>query len=689
MTTFSFHVRPRAGRCFALSSLALACLACHAQPTASSVELATTQRLGEVTITGNPLGAASPIVPASSLSGTPLLLRSQPTLGETLQGEPGVSSSYFGPNASRPVIRGLEGDRIRILSNGGGSFDLSGLSPDHAVSIDPLSAERIEVLRGPGALLYGGSAVGGAVNVIDNRIARQPAFGREGGVLGKADVSWTTGKQERAAGVLLESGNERYQLHVDAFDRKSGDVPAPVALACEKDGVTVTRRRLCNSANQADGGAVGLSWFGAHSYVGVSASTYRSQYGVVAEDDVTIGMRSNRYALEGEVRSLPGLVRSLRWSVSHNDYAHSESSPGHEPTRFANRGTELRLEARHAPLGAWEGVFGVQLDAARFSAQGDEVFAPPSKTSQAAAFVYEERAMSWGKLSAGGRIESVRVVSLGDGAGGHFAAARRDFTPMSLSLGALRTLGGGWQLNSNLSYTERAPRDYELFADGPHVATAAYEIGNRTLGKEKSVQADLGAQWRVGPNRLRANVYMHRFSNFIALVPTGSQSLDGKDEFRYQQAPAVFRGLELSGNRRLIAGPASLDLGLRADMVRAENRDTGEPLPRIAPWRLGSTLTWTQAAWSASLGADHVGAQQRVPSTSAGARPGTTSAYTLWNAAATYRQRAGSSQLLWYARLDNLGNQLAYSATSILTTTVPGRVPLPGRMLKVGLQVAF
>lgn len=668
--------------CFSLCVFTV-CVPSLAQQTIDTAS--TPQRLGEITVTGNPLGSAAPVAPASSLRGTPLLLRSKSTLGETLDGLPGVSSSYFGPNASRPVIRGLDGDRIRILSNGGGSLDLSGLSQDHAVGMDPLTAERIEVLRGPGALLYGGSAVGGVVNVIDNRIAREPQFDAKGGVSGKAELSAATGNRERTTGLLLEAGNDRYQVHADTFYRQSGDVSVPRRLPCEKNGLILSRQRICNSANQADGGAVGVSWFGTNAFLGLSASTYRSNYGVVAEDDVTIGMLSNRYVLEGELRNVSAWLQTLSWSLGHSDYAHTERSPT-EATRFANRGSDLRLQVKHAPWEGWAGVFGMQLDGAQFKAVGKEVFAPPSETGQAAVFLFEERGTNWGKLTAGARLESVQIESLGGGE--RFVQGRRNFAPKSWALGAQRMMAGGWQLSSNLSFTERAPRDYELFANGPHVATAAYEQGDANLSKEQSSQVDVGAQWRSGEHRFAANVYLNRFSNYISLVPMGGFQ-DGLAEFKYKQVPALFRGLELSGQRRLIDGSGTLDLGLKADSVHAENRLTGEPLPRIAPWRVGASLNWAQAAWSASLGADHVGAQQRVPSTTGGQRPGTTEAYSLWNAAATYRQQAGPTQLLWFAKLDNLTNALAYSATSVLTTTVFPKAPLPGRSLKVGLRMAF
>lgn len=687
MTKSSFRRRAQAGRLLISFAASTASLSLQAQPTPATDP---TQRLGEVTVTGNPLGGPTPMAPVGSLSGTPLLLRSQSTLGETLNSEPGVSSSYFGPHSSRPIVRGLEGDRIRILQNGMGMHDVSGLSPDHAVSLDPMSVERIEVLRGPGALLYGGSAVGGVVNVIDNRIARQPQFGAQGGVGGQVGVSAASGANGRAGSILLEGGNHRMQWHLDAFDRRSGDVRAPVVLPCNKNDTPTQRRRLCNSASESEGGAVGVSWFGSDGYVGASLSSYRSRYGVVAEDDVTVGMRSNRYALEGERRGLGGPLRSLRWSLGHTDYAHTEFKGSEAETRFATRGSDLRVQARPQPFGAWDTVIGLQADATRFSAAGEEAYAPSSRTEQTAGFVYGERGLARGKLSAGARIESVRVRSLGDGADGRFAPAGLDFAPWSLALGAQHPLGSGWQIGSNVAYTERAPRDYELFANGPHAATAAYEVGSTALAKEKSWNVDLGARWRsaVGVDRLAASVYMNRFSNYIGLAPTGAQQ-DGLDEFRYRQTAALFRGLEVSGLKRLHSGGGALDLNWRADLVRASDRVTGEPLPRIPPWRAGAALTWTQAAWSASLGADHAEAQRRVPAVADGQRPGATSAYTLWHATASYRQRAGAASLLWYARLDNLTDQLAYSATSVLTTTAPGRVPLPGRSLRVGLRASF
>ena len=663
--------------------------------------------LGEVTVTGNPLGSAETVAPAAQLSGEGLTLRAKPTLGETLDGLPGVSSSYFGPNASRPIIRGLDGDRIRILQNGGATVDASALSYDHAVPTEAMVSDRIEVLRGPAALLYGGSAVGGVVNVIDNRIPREPV----NGVGGKADLGLASGNRERSGAVEVEAGNDRYALHVDAFDRRTGDVRVPAQLDCEKPGSPGLSRHICNSASSSHGGAVGGTLFLDRGYIGASASTFQSDYGTVAEDDVTIGMRSNRYALEGEYR-LGGVIESVKARLSHTDYRHTEYEGGEVGTTFLNRGNDLRVEARHARLGPLEGVIGLQAENTHFSAIGEEAFAPPSRTQSTALFAHEELATGWGRLTFGARTEQVRVQSFGSADVDRFEAGARKFHPGSAAVGALVNVAPRWQVTSNLSYTQRAPKDYELFANGPHVATAAWETGDSALGLEKSTSLDLGAAWKDGPDRFAVNAYVSNFSNYIGLTPTGDVLTEegernpaagsGEDtfpEYRYQGVRARFYGLEASGTVRLwgasglFAAPGAnsgtLDLLWRGDIVRATNRDTGEPLPRIAPARVGAALAWRQGAWSVGGGFDTWAAQNRVPGDGTRATGG----YTLWNASLAYRTKAqwgnASTHLLWYLRLDNITDRLAYSATSILTTTAYPKAPLPGRSVKAGLQVTF
>ena len=638
--------------------------------------------VSEVVITGNPLGSEARVTPASSLSGLQLLERGQSTLGETLNQLPGVSSTYFGPNASRPIIRGLDGDRIRVLNNSAATLDASALSYDHAVPLDVLSTERIEVLRGPAALQFGGSAVGGVVNVIDNRIPREAMSG----VLGKTQVQGGTGNGERSVAGLVETGNERWGLHVDGFDRRSGDVAVPVSLVCEKLGDARYARRLCNSASQSRGGAFGASTFWDHGYLGASVNTYQSDYGTVAEDRVTIGMTTTRYALEGEVRQLPGMWESAKVRISHTDYRHAEFEAGTAGTVFANAGQDVRVEMRHRAWGAgWRGLVGVQAESSRFSAVGDEAFAPFSRASNQAVFVHEELPTAWGQVNAGARWESARVESLGNPDLPRFdeGVGVKKFTPWSVAAGAVFKLSSTWSLTGHAATTQRAPKDYELFANGPHLATHAWEIGNSALGLEKARSADLGLDWKAGAHRMSVTAFTSQFDNFIGLMGS-AQVLDNLPVQNYQGVKARFQGLEASGLARLWQGASTLDLALRSDTVRATNTTTSEPLPRIAPLRLGTTLAYAQGPWQAKLGWDWHAAQTRVPVGSV-----STPAFTLVNASVAYRQRWDATSLTWFARIDNLTDQLAYSATSILTSTAFGKSPLPGRSFKLGVQASF
>ncbi len=675
--------------------------------------MAQTPQLKEVTITGNPLGASDLVAPSAQYSGAELLFRSKTTLGESLDGTPGVSSTYFGPNASRPIIRGQDGDRIRILNNGGALLDVSSLSYDHAVTADPISIERIEVLRGPGALQYGGSAVGGVVNVIDNRIPREALFDAKGGLSGKADLGLATGNREKGAGMLLEAGNNRYTLHVDAMSRETGDVKVPADYVCNLATRPYTSRRICNSGSKVSSTAVGGSLFFDQGYVGASVSGYRSNYGTVADADVNIGMKSDRFALEGEIKNLRGMIQSVKGHYSKTDYTHTEFTGTVPGTVFQAKGSDLRVEARHAKFGNFDGLVGMQLEDSRFSADGDEAFAPSSRTRQNALFAYEEYKTSWGKLTFGGRTESVNVESFGnpDPALTRFVPGQRNFRPSSYAVGSLWNLTPHWKLTGNVAYTERAPKDYELFANGPHVATLGYEVGDSTLGKEKATQFDIGVAWKAAANTFALNVYSSNFKNYIGLAQTAGvrrNQSDGEinpvedlanpgfsqatrasfnplNEFRYEQTRARFTGFETSGNIRLIEGASPLDLALRADVVKATNLNTNQPLSRIPPMRLGATLKYASGPFGANVGVDYSAAQTRLPVGDQAA-----AANTRFNAGVNYRLKTGSASLLWYARLDNITNVLAYSATSVLTTTAfPNAPPLPGRSLKLGLQASF
>jgi iron complex outermembrane receptor protein len=680
---FYFSQSPVRAAVLALGAVAaLHSLHAHAQTNVG--EPAAT--LKEVTVTGNPLGSSDLVAPTSALSGTALLLNRESTLGETLANTPGVSSTYFGPNASRPIIRGQDGDRILILQNGGASIDVSSVSFDHAVPIDPLTIERIEVLRGPGALLYGGSAVGGVVNVIDSRIPREALFDEKGGITGKADAGLSSADRGKNAAIALDTGSNRFGLHLDTSWRTQGDTHVPIEINCTRPGGIGLARRICNSAADTRSTSLGGSLFFDRGYVGASVTDYASIYGTVAEDDVKIDMRSKRYALEGLVRVGNGLIESVKTKMSSTDYQHVELKDGNPETTFRNKGNELRLEVRHAKLGSLEGMVGLQLGNSQFSAVGDEAFAPFSRSSNKALFAYEELGLRWGKLTFGGRLENASVISDGNPELARFVVGKRDFNLGSYAVGGLVNLAPAWQLTSNLSYSERAPKAYELYANGPHAASGVYEVGNDKFDKERATSLDAGVQWKSGADRAALTGFISRFNNYIFLDRRGD-TIGVLPVFSYRQVGARFSGLEANGNIRLFDKGRTVDLELRGDLLRADNLTTGQPLPRIAPARVGATLVLAEGPWQGRLGFNTTSRQTRVPD---GQQP--TNGYTLWNAAVTYRTKTAapaSGQILWYARLDNVGNQLAYSATSILTQTVPGRSPLPGRSLKVGLQASF
>lgn len=673
-------------------------------------------RLDEVTITARNLDSGGVLVPAQQLSGAALTQRQGSTLGETLDNLPGIANSSFGPNVGRPIIRGMEGDRIRILQNSGANMDVSGLSNDHAVPIDPLTTERIEVLRGPATLLYGGSAMGGVVNVIDNRIARERIFDAKGGVMGKAEVRVGGAADERSTGALVEAGNDKLVLHVDAFDRSTQNLRVPKDMNCgEGLAATPNGRRVCNSASDSKGGAVGGTLLFDRGYLGLSTSEYRSTYGTVAEPEVRIGLLRRHQVLEGLLRNV-GVFQDLKFQLGNTNYTHTEYEGADAGTRFDNKGHDLRLEGRQRVVRLsngmqLEGVVGLQRERNKLGATGAERFLPTSRTQSTGVFTYQALKTTWGQLSAGARAETVEVASFEDiGPNNDNAAQSKKFKPFSFALGAMRNLRvgeaqSGWQLTTNLSASQRAPKDYELFAHGEHVATAAYEIGQPSNGLEKGTQLDVGGEWKQGPHKFGITGFASQFSNYLALRPTG-EGWDGTSfvtpvgtsmpAYRFEGVRARFYGIESTAKLRMVGGQSALvspnaahgamDLELRADVVRAKDLTHNSYLPRIAPMRVGADAVWSRNAWGARFGLMHAAAQNRVPDGGV-----TTAGHTLWNAGINYHAHTyGPTHWLLFAKLDNITNKLAYSSTSALTQTMGTNAPpLAGRSLKVGAQVSF
>ena len=674
-------------------------------------------QLSPVIVTGNPLGSElfSLVSPISVLEGANLFLLRRSTLGEMLNEMPGVSSTYFGPNASRPVIRGLEGDRIRILSNGVGVLDASSLSSDHAVPMDPLVVERVEVVRGPAALFYGGNAVGGVVNVIDNRIPREPV----NGVQGRAETRFGGAESEKAFGAMLEAGNGRFALHADVYTRATDDlkIKGPnisSRLHASDPTRTVVSGTLPNSASRSNGGSMGGSATWDKGYVGLSFSSFESRYGTVAEPLVTIDMESKRWDLAGEMRDIGSFISAVKFKLGKTDYKHTELDAGIPATDFKSRGHEGRLELTHGSLGPLKGAVGVQFNSFDFSALGAEAFVPTTKTDSKALFIYEELPIGKLKLTFGGRHERTEVSSQGGGptpfgtAGPRFDPAQtRTFGGNSGAIGGIYSFTPGLALALNGTMTERAPTYYELYANGPHAATGSYEVGNAAFAMEKSRSFDAALRMRSGAGEGAMSgsisVFHTRFKNYIGVFNSGNtRGADGElnppetlapgasdntgetvlPEFAYRAVPARFRGMEAEGKFRLLDRANTLDLLLKFDTVRADDRSTGLPLPRIAPRRFGVGFDYHWGQLGARVDATWVSAQHRV---SANELP--TDSYTLLNAALTYRMKMPAPQgsIAFFLRGVNLLNEDARNHVSFLKDIAP----LGKRSGQIGMRAQF
>ncbi len=672
------------------------------------------QTLSPVVVSANPLGADinDLITPVSVLRGDQLTQNQSSTLGQTLNQLPGVSSSDFGPNSSRPVIRGLDGDRIRIMNNGGASMDVSGLSYDHAVGIEPLLVEQIEVVRGPAALQYGGSAIGGAVNVIDNRIPKAPVKG----VHGRGELRAGGAESERAAAGLVTVGDGRFALHVDGSDRKTDDLKVPKqAGRAGEDGArgSLNQGRLLNSNSDQQSGAVGASLTGDHGYVGVSLDSYKNDYGtgLFEGDDLLnpkrIKLKQDRLTLAGEQRNLGGKMgplESIRGSFSSTDYKHEELAGGAVESTFKNKGWDSRIEGTHLPiqtsLGSLKGAWGIQGSESKFSAtsSGEHgAFVPNAKTDSKALFVFEELSFAPGKaVNAGFRYEDVKVQSLGGQEEGHFPVESKKFKPFSLALGYRQDMGSGWTGTGGLSYTERAPTFYELYADGEHHATGTYEKGSSNNKKEKGTTLELGMKFKTPTTRANFSAYVTEFSNFIGLVQDGYVDHEGENyrstpadgfspQYNFQGIKARLYGLEADGRFPLATGlfgkAGQLNVDWKADYARGENRSTGGALPRIAPLRLSSALVYSEGKYSSQVDVQHAARQNRYADDL-----GATPSYTMFGLGASYKTAvSGMKSAYLFLRVHNLTNVEARNASSVLRDMAPAGA----RAIKVGLRGNF
>lgn len=608
--------------------------------------------------------------PTTVIAGEELDERLDATLGQTLDEQAGVTSTYFGPGASRPVIRGLGGERIRTLQGGLGSGDAAGTSPDHAVSLDPLSAERIEILRGPSTLLYGSSAVGGVVNVLDERI---PDYVPERPVSGEAQMLGGSVADERSGAVSLTGGAGRLAWHADASRRETGDYAIPGGV-------------LESSALENDTVAVGLSWVGTGGFLGISASGFDSLYGVPGHEHhgdevhdgggadeaaLRIDLEQRRLDLRGET-ALPGrLFSGVKLRLGAADYAHTELEGAAVGTRFRNDSWEGRLELVQRARGGRSGSFGLQLSSSDFAALGAEAFVPPSVTDDRALFAFQE--VERGDLSyqLGVRWEGREI----DPEGG----VSRSLDGVSGSLGLVWRFAAGYSLTASLSRTERLPTATELYADGPHAATRAFEIGDPHLGNEESLGLDLSLKAAGARLSGSLNLFYNDFDGYIYESFTGAVE-DGLDVVRFAQRDAAFVGGEVDVALRLAEiGGGHLDLRTRGDYVRAELAD-GTPLPRIPPLRLGAGLTWHQGPWHALAEVRWSDDQRRV-----GENETPTAGSTVVNASTSYRFVSHGTVTDVMLRATNLTDEEVRNHVSLLKD----EAPLPGRDVSLLLRLSF
>ncbi|WP_425507639.1 TonB-dependent receptor [Stenotrophomonas aracearum] len=688
--------------------------------------------LSAVKVTATPLqgDAESLARPVDVLAGERLDEQKAGTLGDTVAKLPGVQSTFFGPGVGRPIIRGQEGPRVAVLSNGMGNMDASTVSADHATSIEPFLADQIEVLKGPATLLFGSGAIGGAVNVVDGRIARDLP---DRPLSGRAELRGNSVNDERSGMFRLDGVNGNWVLHVDGLVRNGDDYRIPGYAVIDgledhsghdhEEGDTDEPRRgtLDNSSIRTRAGGVGATWLGEGGFFGASASTYRTNYGIPNgahvhadddhdhdhdhgdeeeegdEHDVRIDMVQNRFEAKGGIYNPVSFLKNINLRTAYTDYEHVELKAGTPSTRFTNRGIEGRLEAVQQQIGGWDGAFGLQFGNSDFGAKGEEAFVPDTGTRNLGVFVLQEKQFGPFKLELGGRHDQVKLDPTGD-------YRARTFDATNLSAAGIWKLNDAVDLRFGVDGSERAPTNEELYAAGAHIATRSLEIGDANLKTERGQRVELGIHTHSDRLDFSASIYQTKFKDFIYLADTGVvESLPVR---LWTQQDATFKGAEAEALVHLFEGNSGdWDLRVFGDYVKAELDGSGSRtvdiavphgdhdhnytvdlansgyLPRIAPARVGADLRWSRDGWRASVGAVRYSSQK---DTAQNEEP--SAGYTLVDAHFAYRwDRSDSNSYEVFLDGNNLTNREARAHTSLLRDYSP----LPGRGVAFGIRAYF
>ncbi len=554
------------------------------------------------------------------------------TLTEPLQTKPGISGTTYAAGANRPIIRGLDAYRVRIQENGIGSHDVSAISEDHAVPIDPYAADRMEVIRGPATLRYGSQAIGGVVAVENSRI---PTFVPGAGYAAEVRGGFNPVDDGRDGAFKVTAGAAGIVVHADGFKRHADDYKTP-------------RGTQDNTFVDSEGFAVGSSYVWNSGFAGISFSRISSFYGIPYnmaegpgdEGRVAIDLQQDRIQSKGEWRIRAGGIEAIRYWFGASDYAHNEIliDEGEIGTRFTNKEQEGRIEIQHLPVmtsfGELRGAIGAQYGHRKVAAIAfeDDIdpLLDPARTKSLAAFWFEELQMTERlRLQAATRIEQTKVdgdgivfdPSIAPGAQPGFAG-ERSFVPVSASLGLLYDLPMGVVARLTGQYVERAPDAAELFSKGVHEATGTFEIGNPFLDEEKAATAELGFKRAKGQFRFDASAYYTRFNGFIFKDKNGTcdETIDTCDPtatdgelalVQFQQRDATFHGAEIAAEYDVAPiwnGVWGIDG--QYDFVRA--RFKGDNVPRIPPHRLGGGLYYRDANWFARVGVLHAFKQDKV-----------------------------------------------------------------------------
>jgi len=620
------------------------------------------------------------------------------SIGETLARQPGVSATSFGPTASAPVIRGLSGDRIRVLTDGIGTLDLSSAGPDHSISINPITAERIEVLRGPAALLFGSSAIGGVVNVIDTRIPRHVPPNAVGV---NAIVQYGSAANERSGNASIDvpiAGH--FVIHADgnASDTDDLDIGGHVlsktlreqALASPDPDIQALadlKGKLPNSEARSREGAIGAAYVDGDLNVGFSVTRHTQKYGVpirysldpaIEAEAPTIDLEQTRYDARAEV-PLGGFFSRVRARGGYSDYHHDElEADGSIGSSFYSKGGEGRLELVQSDKSGWGGTSGVQYLDRNARIRGDEKFLPDSSQKQTGLFTLQTYVSGPWRVEGGARVEFSQLDAQAD-AQIATPAHSLDFTTVSGSIGAQYEIAPGWRAGLSLSHSERAPSIEELFANGPHGGSQSFEVGNPLLDPEKGNSVEFTLHHARGPVHLTANLFYTRFSNFIYQAPSGAVE-DDLPVFDFAEGKANYYGFELQGDAKL--GKAlGIDWGaeLQGDMVHATIKSFG-PAPFIPPFRVLGALTGARGQFDGRVEVERAFAHNRTAPLETD-----TAGYTLVNASLDYHPFEANPALTLSLLANNIFDVDARRSTSQLKDFAP----LAGRDIRLSARLSF